>query len=391
MLALTALLVLQHPDTLTLERALERARLARPQITAARALTAGARARVGIAGTLPNPVLQFKHSESSPTEEAGLTQPLDWLFGRGAERAAARAGVRGAEADSAFLAATIAHQVRLAFYEALAADQVQALAIAQGATADSLAAFAADRVRAGDISVLEREQFEVEAGRVRQQRSRAAEAHQVSVAALARALGVTGITPVPAGGLDRGLEAGGPAPLIGDEPPALRRAVADSAAEDALARAAALRRVPIPSLMIGREWDSKGPFSNGSRATFGFSFPVPLWNIGSGPARLARARADRAAADLAEARLENARRLADAETRLHAARDRALFSRDSLLPRARRLRDGAVRLYRAGQTGAIPLFDALRAEREVALGYVQDLLAWQRALADWLLLLGRSS
>jgi outer membrane protein TolC len=123
----------------------------------------------------------------------------------------------------------------------------------------------------------------------------------------------------------------------------------------------------------------------------GFTVPVPLWNIGSGPARLARARADGAAADLAEARLENARRLLDAETRLHAARNRALFSRDSLLPRAQRLRDGAVRLYRAGQTGAIPLFDALRAEREVALGYVQDLLAWQRALADWLLLLGRSS
>jgi cobalt-zinc-cadmium efflux system outer membrane protein len=391
MLALTALLVLQLPDTLTLERALERARLSRPQMEAARALTAGARARVGMAGTLPNPLLQFKHSESSPTEEAGLTQPLDWLLSRGADRAAARAAVRGAEADSALLAATIAHQVRLAFYEALAADQAHALTVAQGTMADSLATFAADRVRAGDISVLEREQFEVEAGRVRQQRSRAAEARQVSGAALARALGSTGIALVPAGGLDHGLDAASPAPLVGAEPPALRRAAADSAVEGALARAAALRRVPIPSLVIGREWDTSGPFSNGARAVIGFTVPVPLWNIGSGPARLARARADGAAADLAEARLENARRLLDAETRLHAARNRALFSRDSLLPRAQRLRDGAVRLYRAGQTGAIPLFDALRAEREVALGYVQDLLAWQRALADWLLLLGRSS
>ena len=85
-----------------------------------------------------------------------------------------------------------------------------------------------------------------------------------------------------------------------------------------------------------------------------------------------------------------ARQLTDAETRLAAAHERAVFSRDSLVPRAGRLQDGAVRLYRAGQTGVIPLFDALRAEREVALGYVQDLLAWQRALADWLLLLGRS-
>lgn len=390
MLAVAAFLLVQAPDTLTLERALERAQARRPQLQAAGSLTAAARARIGIAGTIPNPILTFKHSESSPTEDATLTQPLDWLLSRGANRSAARAGLLGAEADSARLAATVAHDVRVAFYELLAARRTRDLAASQAAAADSLAAFAAERVRAGDISVLEREQFEVEAGRVRQARSRAEEAWRTALAAFDRVLGPSRDDVVPQGELGRDLETPWPAGAGGTDPPLLRRAVADSAAQAALSHVAGLRRVPIPSLMVGREWDSNGPFSNGARAVIGFSMPVPIWNIGTGPAVLARAQADQAAASLAETRLELARQLADAETRLAAARERAVFSRDSLVPRAERLRDGAVRLYRAGQTGVTPLFDALRAEREVAIGHVADLLAWQRALADWLLLLGRS-
>lgn len=389
MLGMALLLVLQLPDTLTLERALQRARQSRPQMQVAEALIAGARAQVGIASTIPNPLLNFKHSATSPAEDASLTQRLDWLLARGNDRSAAQAQLRGAEADSALLSAQVAHQVRLAFFEALAASETHTLTRSQVATADSLAAFAGDRVRAGDISVLEREQFEVEAGRVRQQQSRADESRRLAGAALARALGLSGGIPTPAGRLDRDLD-GARLPASGEDPPVLRRAVADSAAQQALARAATLGRIPIPGLLVGREWDGDAPFGSGSRAVLGFSMPVPLWNVGSGPALLARARADRAAAELGEARLEVARLVAEAETRLAATRERATFSRDSLLPRARRLREGAVRLYRAGQTGVIPLFDALRAEREVALGYVQELLAWQRALAEWLLLIGRS-
>lgn len=388
MLAIAALLLVQAPDSLTLERALERAWATRPQLQAAQAFTAGARAQVGIAGTIPNPILTFKHSETSPIEDASLSQPLDWLLTRGANRSAARAGLRGAEADSALISAQVGYEVRVAFYTALAASESWRLAEAQAGTADSLVAFAAERVRAGDISVLEREQFEVEAGRVRQLRSRAEEARITATLALRRVLGGAA-AGVPVGRLDRDLGVAWPTGAQGMGPPLLQRAVADSAAQHALAQASTLRRIPFPSLMVGREWDADGPFANGSRAVIGFSIPVPLWNIGTGPASLARAQADQAAASLAEMRLEFANRVYHAELRLGTARERALFTRDSLLPRAQRLRDGAVRLYRAGQTGVIPLFDALRAEREVAMGYIDDLLAWQRALADWLLLLGR--
>ena len=105
---------------------------------------------------------------------------------------------------------------------------------------------------------------------------------------------------------------------------------------------------------------------------------------------MARERARSAAALAGELRLDTDRRLREGVARLVSARERAVYSRDSLLPEAMRLRAGVVRLYRAGQTGVLPVFEALRAERDVQLGQVKDLLTFQEALADWLAFLGNS-
>jgi cobalt-zinc-cadmium efflux system outer membrane protein len=384
------LLAAQQPDTLSLEAALARAHQHRPQVQAARALTQEARARLGIAGTVPNPLLQFKHVTGAGSEEAILEQRSDWLFLRWSERSSARAGIRAAEADSSRLAALISREVRVAFYEALAGLETVRITRSLQAATDSLARFAADRVSAGDLSALEREQFGVEAGRVRQLLSRAEERSRVALAGLAQALGQSFGLSHPSGPLDDGLDQPWPGPPDPEILPFLTRALADSARDHSLATSATLRRFPYPSLRLGREWNSGGPFGGQAAAIVGFAVPIPIWNVGTGPARLARAAANRSAAAAGEARLEAARLLLAGETRLAASRERALVTRDSLLPRAERLRAGAVRLYRAGQTGVLPLFDALRAEREIALGYVQDLLAWQTALADWLALLGRT-
>lgn len=390
-LLLVAVLPHQQRDTITLERALEAAQRTRPQLGVIRSVTAEARARVGVAGVVPNPVLQYKHSETSPTSEANLEQRLDWIFARWPERSAAKAGLRGAEADSVRLAAELGREVRIAFYQAIAASSTRSLATGNASSADSLTILAARRVETGDISVIEREQFEVEAGRLRQLLSRAAEAQELARAALARATGSPGIAAaILSGTLDDGLDTPWPARPVADELPLLRRAFADSAAEHSLYRAATIHRFPIPSLILGRKWDDGSPFAGSANAVLGFAVPVPLWNIGSAQAGVARARAQRAAAFAGEARLEMQRLLDEGESRLINARARAIYARDTLLPRARRLRDGAIRLYRAGQTGVIPVFDALRAEREIALGYIQDLLAWQVARSDWLVLLGRT-
>jgi hypothetical protein len=69
---------------------------------------------------------------------------------------------------------------------------------------------------------------------------------------------------------------------------------------------------------------------------------------------------------------------------LTESRARARLSRDSIAPLAVRQRELALRAYRAGETGLVPVLEALRAERQVAQDLVSDLLSFQEALAGWL-------
>jgi cobalt-zinc-cadmium efflux system outer membrane protein len=188
--------------------------------------------------------------------------------------------------------------------------------------------------------------------------------------------------------LDAGLD--GPV-AAGDEVaalPSVRAAVADSLAAARLLTSARRGQLPMPSLTAGTEWDD--PADPGkSLGVLGISIPIPLWNRGGALAALASARSELATAALREARLEATRALAEARTRLDESARRARFARDSLLPAAQELRRRAVAAYRAGETGVLPVLDALRGEREVVLESVQDLLAFQAALAAWHALSGR--
>jgi outer membrane protein TolC len=67
---------------------------------------------------------------------------------------------------------------------------------------------------------------------------------------------------------------------------------------------------------------------------------------------------------------------------------RARFARDSLLPAARALRSRALKAYQSGETGVLPMLDALRSERDASLAGTQDMIAYQTAQADWQALLG---
>jgi outer membrane protein TolC len=94
------------------------------------------------------------------------------------------------------------------------------------------------------------------------------------------------------------------------------------------------------------------------------------------------------AAGVREARLTAARQIEAARIRLEESSLRARFARDTLLPGARALGGRALRAYQAGETGVLPVLDALRSERDAALASTQDMLAYQTALADWEALLG---
>ena len=389
MIVLCLALALQQPgDSLTLSDALERARRQRGIVASAAAGVAGARAAARTAGAIPNPTISYSYTESTPVNHFLVDQPFDWLFRRGPDRAVARAGVARAVADSAGAVTSLLHEVRVAFYRARAARLAESLVGAQASLADSVAGIAAARLRAGDISQLEQEQAALEAHRARQTESAARETARAAEADLARALGWDGPAPSAAGALDAGLDRIPGDSLEGSELPAVRAAVADSTAAAAQARSAGLARIPLPTLQSGAEWgDDAQP---GALAVIGVSLPFPLWNHGGGAAAAAKARAEQTAALTREARLDAVRQIRQARIHLEESAARARDDRDALAPAAAALRARTVRAYQAGETGILPVLDALRTERDVLLTTLRDQLTYQEALADWYALAGRS-
>jgi cobalt-zinc-cadmium efflux system outer membrane protein len=343
-----------------------------------------ARASYRAAGAIPNPTVSYSHSEAFPVNHLLVEQPLDWLLRRGADRAASRALVASASADSARVARELDREVRLSYWRARAAMLRHDLASAGSRQADSLATIAGARYRSGAISQLELEQAQQEAARARLTESSAREALSVAMADLAEAVGSPG-GAVPLDSLDTGLHELPPDTGV-IETPALRSAVADSVAAAAAWHGVDLGRVPLPSLQAGSEWGD--PSQPGSLLVIGLAIPIPLWNQGGGEVAAARARATQAAAKASEARLEAQRTIRVARSHLEESAWRAQLGRDSILPAARGIGAKALVAYRVGETGILPAIEALRNEREVAAAVVDDELAFQEALADWLALGG---
>jgi cobalt-zinc-cadmium efflux system outer membrane protein len=376
-------------DSLTLDAALALARAHRGQVAIAAAVVAAARADRRVLLSLPNPTVSYSYTGDPPRQHAIVDQPLDWLLRRGSEAVAGRAGIGVALADSTSLLAAVAREARSAFYTALGATRRLALAEDEAALADSLAAIAARRRAAGEISELEQAQAALEAARARQLVSASREDHALAAAELGRALGVPlESLPAPAGALDRELSAAAPAMPPAEELPMVVGARADSTMARAVYHAAQWSRVPFPSVQAGVEWNDPTNPTAGSTVLWGLSLPLPLWQSGGAFAAAARARADQAAAQLREVRADAVRLVAQASARVQEAARRALVARDSILPLATRQRELALAAYRAGETGIVPVLDALRAEREVVRDLVNDLVAYQVARADWLGLIG---
>lgn len=388
---MVALLVvlLQGPDSLSVQAAVDRALTARGQVRVAAAGVNRARAAVRLGGQIPNPSASLSYTDDPPRRHVSVQQSFDWLLLRGSSVSAAQSGLQAALADSTATAAEIAALTRSAFYRALGAEQALQLLTQQSLIADSLSAIARERLRRGDISELEGEQLGLEASRTRQALSRGREERAAALVQLRRLIAwpeTDSLLPL-VGRLDEGLDLAVIAPLAEAEVPSVRSRLADSAAAVLRRRGAARARLPIPAIEVGIDWDD--PSLPGKKLWLvGVAFPLPMWNLSGAQVATAQADQDEAAALLAEARFEFRGRLAETRVRIEEARTRARIDRDSLLPTAQRIRERTARGYQLGETGVIPLLDALRVEREIAIAMVDDLMAFQEARADWSSLLG---
>jgi cobalt-zinc-cadmium efflux system outer membrane protein len=388
MMALLVIL-LQGPDSLTAQAAVNRALTTRGQVRASAAAVDRARAGARIAGQIPNPTAGYSYTDDTPRQHFAVQQSFDWLLVRGAAVSAANSSVQAALADSAITAAEIAATTFTAFYRALGAENALVLLSQQLLIADSLSAIARERLRHGDISELEAEQLGLEASRSRQALSRGREDRAAALTQLRRLLvwPETDSLPPLSGDLDAGIDLVTVAALPEVQVPSVRTRLADSVAAGLRHKSAILGRFPVPALEVGIDWDD--PTQQGKKLwLFGVSVPIPLWNLSGAQVASARADQDEATALLAEARAELRGRLAETRIRIEEARYRARVDRDSLLPIAQRIRERTARGYQLGETGVIPLLDALRVEREIAISMVDDLMAFQEARATWSSLLG---
>lgn len=382
--------ILQSPgDSLTLRSAVSRALATRGQVAAAAALVRRARAERRLAGQIANPSATYMYTEDPPRRHASIQQSFDWLLRRGADRSAATAGQLAAEADSAVSTAQVASDTRQAFYRALATSQSLALLVEETKIADSLSAIARERLARGDISQLESDQLALEAARSRQALSLGREEYHAALANLRRQMAWPEDRDLPAlaGRLDEGLDSAGVFAADVADVPSVRGRVADSIATARRITGTRLGRLPIPALEVGVDWDDPSQ-PNRRLLVVGVSVPIPLWNLGGGDLAVARANAMEAAALATEARSEFQGRSAEVRVRILESGRRATIARDSLLPAARRLRERTALAYRMGETGIIPLLDALRVERETALSTVTELVAFQDARATWNSLIG---
>lgn len=389
--ALLGLSILQAPagDSLELRDALAYAARHRTVLIAGHARVLEGRASLGQASTLPNPVAGYGYTDAPPRHTVTFQQPFDWLLRRGPGVAAARGQVLRALADSTRDRAALDADVRRAFFQTLAALEARRVAGEQMALTDSLLLFASVRLERGDISAADHARLKVESIQSRQALSRARAAAAIASAGLTRALGWPDSTPLPplAGPLSQGLD-DPPPPSPGPERlPLVRGAEAESLSAAARLRGARAARVPLPDLQVGKQWND--PTDPGkSFWLLGLSLPLPLFDRGGHATALAEAGLSRASSELGEARQDARLQITAAGIQLEESAGRARLARDSLLPEAQRLRTRAALAYTAGETGILPLLEALRTEREIASSALEDLVAYQDALSTWIQLTG---
>ncbi len=395
-LLLLAVPVASPAQGLTVEQAVSDAWAQRGMATLAAARVAEGDAQARAAGAWGNPTGVAQYTGSAPRRHAEIDQPLDRLFTRGPDIRAARFDASGARADSLAVARALRREVTDAYFATVAARAALESALRLRAASDSLSAFAGARYAAGDISQLDRDAALLDGVRAARAALQAGELREASEAELLRAMGSSAAVPADLSTpLDAALDETTGLPVVADlaplsqAAPEVRAAWADSAAAAWRLRGAARGWIPAPTLQAGAEWDDPAAPGAGRQLLLGVSLPLPLWDHGGAESAAAQARLAQAAARLREARLNAMAEGRTRAARLIAARLRALSSRDRAAPLAAAIRARAVRAYHAGQTGMIPVLDALRAERETVQDALSDSQEFQAARAAWLAWAGR--
>jgi cobalt-zinc-cadmium efflux system outer membrane protein len=329
--------------------------------------------------------------------EARLTQEVEWAGQRGLRIRAAGVGLDQSEALVRDAARQTLSNVSGAFYEALAAQQRLGVVREILGLNQQLLAATRTQLREGEISALEANLAEIEAGR---SRARVLAAERELTSARLELQRLVGIAPAQTVRLAEAVPA---APTVTSLDPdsliriALERRPDLAARTRAVEQSQALKRLAareaIPNLSIGvfAERQALGVLSTpgapsgatlyeSPRVGLALSLPLPLWNRNQGLTAERQARVEQAGLARRATELAVRTQVTDAYRAYRSATEEVqTFERDVLQPARenQRLLDTA---FRAGKVG-LPTLILLRNQLlDAELGYLDAALAQRRAL-----------
>ncbi|HET9386893.1 MAG TPA: TolC family protein, partial [Gemmatimonadales bacterium] len=301
-------------DTLRLADALQIARDANPMLRAARASATAAGQRIGPAGALPDPQLQFglmnrmasdfgNTMDPMTMNQVQLMQMLPWPGKLGGAKRAARHTAAAAGADADEQERMLAAQVRMAYYQTAYADR--ALEV-MGRTRDLLRSFldvSTTMYAVGSAVQQDVLRAQVEVARMGEEITRMGQERVAMAARLNSLLGRSALSQIPALELPDadGTELPPADSLIAGalaQRPALVAGAERVAAADASLSAA--RRELFPDFTLGVQFQQRPQFP--TMVSFMLGFNVPIF---AGAKQLAMRREMASMRDMATAELAN--------------------------------------------------------------------------------------
>jgi len=370
----------QAAGTLTLQSALASAEEHNRTLVAARLGRAVDLAGVDVARQRPNPEASYEAARDTPHQVASLSLPLA-LGGKLARRVdVANATLARTTAELAVQALDIRRQVRVAYFELVAAASRVQVTSELRSLAERTRNAARDRFESGAVPRLEALQAELALAQADNEQEAAQGRLGAARAALNTLIGRAPDTPAdPADTFDAGAVPGDLAGAIAAHPDvvAVDRAIDEAVARERLAVA---MRKPDPTVSGGVLIDSQPDFMYGWR--FGVAVAIPVFtthkaDVQVETARIARLRAEREAT---VATLTGD--VAAAAARAQAARRAYLRYRDEIVPQLATIESMAEDSYRSGQTGIAAFLQALQAARQVRLTATDVGVEYQAALSD---------
>jgi outer membrane protein, heavy metal efflux system len=357
-------------ETLTVAAATRIAVEANPMLRAARSAAEAATQRIGPAGALPDPQLQFglmnrmasrfgSTADPMTMNQLQLMQMLPWPGKLGGARLAARHDATAASADADEQARMLGAQVRMAYYDVAYADR--ALEVMQG-TQQLLRQFldvSTTMYAVGSAVQQDVLRAQVEVARMTEEITRMGQERLAGAARLNALLGREATRPIgpldlpePAGDLP---EADSLIARAIEGRPAVRAGLERVAAAEASLSAA--RRELYPDFQLGVAYQQRPQFPTMVSLMVGVNLP-----IFAGSKQLATRRQMAAMRDVSQAELLNLRNETAAriiETRARAVQDRNLVHlyRTSIVPQARAAVQSSLSGYRVGRVTFMQLID----------------------------------